>query len=84
MSEVSTIDGESYIPDGFPQWGENAQDLTDNERNLVHTLIQNSLVVIAGLTYYIYSTSLAAWVQMYSKLGSVDLLKITGIKALVN
>lgn len=83
-SEMILGQGVKAVVDWFPMAGECSISLSWMERELISTIDTESLVCFDGNTYYIYCTSAASWLQIYSRTGSNELLKYTGINAPVN
>ncbi|KAG6050979.1 hypothetical protein E4U17_006318 [Claviceps sp. LM77 group G4] len=54
------------------------------ERNLITQIDKRALICLDGNTYFIYCTSGASWFHLYSRTGSNELLKYTGINDPVN
>lgn len=83
-TELIEIDDVICYRDDFPIWGALTNELGPEERDVISHLYERRGVVSDGLTYYIYSRSVASWTQLYSEVGSYELLRITKINAPVN
>lgn len=83
-SELVVQNNTRAIVDWFPVAGECSISLSHMEKSLIEQIDSQSSVCFDGSTYYIYCTSSASWLQIYSRTGSNELLKYTGINAPVN